>query len=964
MPQWIDELAYRLNALDCRQVLLKLGFLPQPDPEHGEVFLRPHPYRRATEVRGIRVYLDPENPSRTLWKDLDHTDDDGAPLWGRPTWLVAYVDQLEHDTGVLRLSELMDLDPLADDADPERTKLDVIADRALKNALGAPAKRTLLLAWLEVRGVPEATAMRAVEAGTLGLNDYRNPRVAPGEAWHGGDSLAALVRHPGSNDLLAVDLTYLDPTQTGGQPGLTHGPRDGALWCGDWRRLASAKRVVVVMSPLDALAVDGLNLAFTATVALRSPWTARSADWRLMRGKQVVLALAPGKVAESGPNKGYSPGLRATWDAHEALLALDVPAQAVDMEDWNDDDGEPLAGVSAAVVAWGASRTAVALRKIEPWLIPGMPGENHDGRPRLWLPYHDSLVYWRFRVQDDFTSWVEKATENEAEEGEDKKKKKSLTLQNVAGFRVAGISRVSIASPQSTMTGDPDLAPHEIYSVSVQVPRKSNRLLRRVVSDEQLHNVEVWKKLGPVFAPQNFLRMVNILERAANIGARDAVNFVGLAWRDGQTVVNEGPDCFFTDPQQQCPYWNLTFPSGPRESARKVVQAFQSTFRGNGVAQMLTWALGAHLKAFLGFWPHFVMQADKGVGKDTVLNRLMRTVGMTVFSRQSMQTEFRILTSISYTSHPVGWGELSANKQDLINKAVHNLQECYQYTHTRRGAELKDFLLCAPVMLAGEDVPVQTLQGKVVRNQLTKAQRGALMPDDLPVFPVREWLQFLAATPKARVLELHKECVAEMARVSSGKADDAGAARMLTNYGAVRLAWVLLCDFAGIAVEQGGFMTDLVAQMNGHILESNGDRQPWVWIVGKLLSEIARGTFRYPYQYTEHEGEAVLAVRTSHVMDHISSEASLREFWDSLPIKSDRVLKAQLIQADVVLSDSIERTIHGKRVSWMTGLSLKALENYGLYATPAVENEPTYGDPAARPPSAGSKAYSAATKGA
>ena len=154
----------------------------------------------------------------------------------------------------------MELDPLADDADPERTKLDVIADRALKNALGTPAKRTLLLAWLEVRGVPEATAIRAIEAGTLGLNDYRNPRVAPGEAWHGGDSLAALARHPDSNDLLAVDLTYLDPTQTGGQPGLTHGPRDGALWCSDWRRLASAKRVVVVMSPLDALAVDGLNL--------------------------------------------------------------------------------------------------------------------------------------------------------------------------------------------------------------------------------------------------------------------------------------------------------------------------------------------------------------------------------------------------------------------------------------------------------------------------------------------------------------------------------------------------------------------------------------------------------------------------------------------------------------------------------------------------------------------------------
>lgn len=286
----------------------------------------------------------------------------------------------------------------------------------------------------------------------------------------------------------------------------------------------------------------------------------------------------------------------------------------------------------------------------------------------------------------------------------------------------------------------------------------------------------------------------------------------------------------------------------------------------------------------------------------------------------------------------MGWGELSANKQDLINKAVANLQESYQYSHTRRGAELKDFLICAPVLLAGEDVPVKTLQGKLVRNELTKAQRGALMPEALPVFPVRQWREFLATIPKARVQELHAQCIEDLKHSCAAKGDDAGADRMLSNYGAVRAAWTLLCDFAGIDLAQSGFLGDLTAQMNRHVKETEGERQPWVWIVDTLLSEISRGTFRYPYVFTEtEEQEPVLAVRTSHVMDHIAREPALREFWDALPVKSDRVFKAHLKAANVLGSEALERTVHGKRVAHMVGLSSGALEQYALHATPPDE---------------------------
>jgi len=926
-PSLADEINGRV---DCEDLAIRLG-LERPG-DRGN-FKSPH---HADKMPSLSTY---KKDGRSYFKDF--SQDTG----GGPVDLYMHVQGCDFREAVRALGDMYRIavvDPKLPGERRERTKVEWIADNCTANLKDA-TKRAALVDYLTGRGISEKAITHAIDRGTLGINDYVNPKFAVGEINHGGLAVASIVRTSDAGNVVAVDMRYIDADANGGMKTQSQGEKVGAPWCSDWRRFAAAKRVFVVESAINALSVDTCALPHTAAVAVRGTGSVAGMDWRLFIGKQVILAFDNDKPIEHGPKAGYCAGLVAAWAAHEGLMGLDVPALMVDMDDWLDDDKEPINDLNDYLQAHGPERLGNAIQKLEQWLIPGMPGKEHKGKPRIWLPFHDNQVYWRFRVRPDFTSYVEKYESPKPGDDDDGKDgaREKLTLGNVCGFRVAGVSRVTIASPTSTMTGDKDTSPHTIFAVSVQVPRYGSRLLRKVVSDEQLHNVEHWKKLGPVFSPQNFSRMINIMERAADIGARDAVNFVGLAWRNGRPVVNEGPDCYFTDPAQQCPYNALTFPSGPRSSAREVVTAYQATFAENGALQMLVWALGAHLKAFLGFWPHFVMQADKGVGKDTVLKRLERTIGMTVFSRQSMQTEFRILTSVSYTSHPVGWGELSANKQDLINKAVNNLQEAYQYSHTRRGAELKDFLICAPVLLAGEDVPVATLQGKLVRNHLSKAMRGPLMPEDLPVFPVRQWLEFLAGLPKARVQELHAKCIAELQTSCAAKEDDAGAVRILTNYAAVRAAWVLLCEFADIDLSQGGFIRDLTAQMNAHITESKGDRQPWVWIVDLLLSEISRGTFRHPFLFDETaEGEPFLAVRTSHVMDHMAREHSLREFWDALPVKSDRVFKRALQTANVLAEDDIERTCNGRRVAHMVGLSLPALEQYGLSAARPVDKTP------------------------
>ncbi len=224
----------------------------------------------------------------------------------------------------------------------------------------------------------------------------------------------------------------------------------------------------------------------------------------------------------------------------------------------------------------------------------------------------------RFRTRPDFTSYIAKMDRNE-ESGVE-----TPVTTDLCGFRIASMSRVSVASATSTMTGDADQAPTVYFAVSVQAPRHGPTLIRRVMMDDQLHNTDQWAKFGPIWAPAPFKRMVNILERGADLGARHAANFVGLAWRDGQLIVNEGPDCYFTEADKQCPYHNLSFPSGPVGDARRVIAAYQETFKHNAATIPLVWALGGHLKALLGFWPHITVQADKGAGKSTLIKRLER----------------------------------------------------------------------------------------------------------------------------------------------------------------------------------------------------------------------------------------------------------------------------------------------------------------------------------------------------
>lgn len=913
--------------VDCDDLAERLG-LVRPGGAKGN-YRSPH---HADKSPSVGVY---SKNGESRWKDYSNSEVNGLSGGGAVD-LVMWVTGKDFAAAVLELASLYGVVVEGRKADGPvepvaQTLAEFIGEKCLRAAADTDG-RAELLNYLEGRGIGRWVLEAALKRRTLGLNTWTGKDARPGEVGYGGMAAAFLVRAQGAGGaVVAVDMRYMAPELNGGVKTQSQGEKQGYPWCSDWKRLEGARQVFVVESSINALSIETCNIPHTAVVALRGTGNVETIDWSFCRGKQVVACLdndLPGA-------EGYCAGLKAAWKLHEVLTGLDISCVLVDQGEWFEDvekQEKPINDINDYLKLMGVDAATKALAVLETWMIPGMVGgDKRLGRPRLFLPSHDYMAYWKYRVQLDFTKVIDKATKDD--DGNEK-----LVFGDVAGFRIAAVSRVQIASPTSTMTGDVDHSPRTVFALSVQVARHGPVLQRRVVDDEKLHNVEVWKKLGPVYAPTSFARLVNVWERAAGIGAREAVNFVGLAWRDGKPVVNEGPDCFFSDPRQQCPYSNLIFPSGTMAQAVEVMRQFQATFTANAAMMTLVWGLGAHLKAYLGFWPHFVMQAEKATGKSTLVKRIERAIAMVMKSRQSLQTEFRQLTSISYTSHPVGWGEMSTNKQDIINKAISNLQEAYQYEHTQRGAELVDFLLCAPVLLAGEDVPVDSLVGKLVRSELTKARRGPLIPEDMPVFPVKQWLQWLARQGKEKVQGLHAQMVQDLFDNCVASTTDTGAERMVNNYAALAAAWHLLCEFVDQPAHTGGFLPDLTAEMNKHIGETTSDRQPWAWVLDKLLSEIAAGNFRYPFKFDEEDEVKVLCVRTGHVMDHMRQTPYLREFWDGLPVKSDRVFKKQLTTAKVLVLDDagapvpIERTVKGQRVGHMVALSLAALHGYGLHA--------------------------------
>lgn len=876
-----------------------------------------------------------------LWKDWSNPDEGGSCID-----LVMYCNGAETPIEAAKLLGQWYGIPKpspqpkeAANAPERKSTVEYIADRCL-------ADPEPVISYLTGRKIREDVARRALQQRALGWNAWRSNKVAAGQPGHGGPAAAFIVRAAGGAQVVAVDLRYVDAQANGNVKTQCQGEKMGYGWASDRRKLERAHTVYIVESPVNALSVEcGHFPEGTAAFALRGIGNIPHIDFSFLRGKNVRIALDHADPIND--KTGHRPGLAAAWQLSEILTAQDISSLLVDMHDW--DEGEDINDV---LVKRGEDELTRRLRKLEAWLIPGMPGggdrERLDGTRRVFLPGHDFGVYWRYRVKDDFTQYVAKFKDSDEEGGE-----RSEDLEDMCSFRVAGFSRLRIQSHLATLSGQPDTQPETVFGVSAQVPRHGAMLQREVVSDERLYNLEWWRaKFGQVWMPQQFTRMITVLERTAHLGARDVVNFVGLAWRAGEPAALEGKDCYFMEPQKQCLYYNMQFPRGSRATAAAVIQAYQTTFQDNAASIALVWGLGAHIKSFLGFYPHFQMQAEKGAGKSKLLESMQSTLAFQMLSGQMLKTDHRRRASVSYTTQPVGWDETSKLPKSILSELDGLLQSTYRFEFTRVGATLTPYLMCAPVLLAGEEVDVESLQSKICRTSLSVARQGDIIPHDLPQFPVWEWLHFLASQRPERIRDLHAKCLATCVRRARTEDRDATAKRMMENYAAVLAAWVLVCEFAGIETTQGGFGDSLITEMNTHIADTNGTRLPWVWIMEILLSEIEARRFSFPYAFDRvidenGQDQTALFLRPNHVMDHLSTAPHLRAKFDALPVKTGRIFKQQLMQSGVVAMagdkplDDVEKRVRGQRAAHLTGIRLDKLAQLGLYVTADLVGEDT-----------------------
>lgn len=903
------------NQVTCHDVAEKLGL---EKPKGGQNYRSPH---HADSSPSLSVF-----DRGRGFKDWSCDGEEGAQgscidlaMWVKSCTFREALDWIHDEFGFER-------EPVSAPRRPA-TREESVAARAVSRAEEA------LPYLIEERGIPDSVCRAAIQHGALGFDDWTNPKRPEGEIGHGGPAAAFVVRSGNPGRVRAIDLRFVDPSTNGGLKTKTMGDKVGLPWTSDWRAVERAHNVYLVESAINALSVEACGMKSTAAVATRG-LKVDETDWRFLAGKKVLLAMD----ADGTNERGRRPGPEAAWRLYELLTSQNIAAFLVDQAQWIE---EELNDVNDVLREHGADELRMWLNRLDRAVIPGLPTQHQGEKARIFLPSYDYAVYWRYRAQEDYTSYVAKF-----DDGEDGQRREEFAP--VCGFRVAGLTRIQIQSATATTSGAEDAQPSVQFAVSVQVARHGNHLVRRVFSDEELHNQGRWAKFGPIYDPKSFARMVSIIERTADLGSRTAANFVGLCWLKGRLHVNEGADCYFVEPEKQCPYHTLTFPRGPRGHAGRVLRAYQETFKDNAATLPLVWILGAHLKAILGFWPHMQMQARKASGKSTLVKRLERATAFKMFSGQALQTEYRLVTSISHTSHPVGWEEISARRQDIIDRATSLLQEAYGFEAHRRGSDHVEFLNSAPVMLVGEDVPVRTLTGKLVRTDLS-GRKGPMLPLDLPKFPMRAWLDYLAGLDPRQVHERMEQARTLCLGCSRATGADDGASRMAENYAALFLAWELLCDFAGLDVDQGDFRDDLVEQMNGHIGETSQDREPWVWILEILLSELAAARFMHPYTWDDVEDEHgrrhfCLILRTSHVMDHLQHSHHLRDRWNAIPIKSDRVFKQQCRDAGMLVTEDIERRVNGKRLAHAVAFSVERLEAYGL-SVPTPED--SYGPPPA-----------------
>lgn len=954
----MNDFTNQLKSINIDDVAVRLGLKPDGSLRNGQRMF--HGPQGNGKTASLSI-----NTAKGVFKNFAVPGAEGSNID-----LVMHVLNCDFKTATdwLRQEFRIETQPNTNNRSGEKPPLHVyIAENCLKQATDDRLKQYLL-----GRGISEPAIQRAITCKTIGFNTYTSPSKVAGEKFFGGPAIAFIARSINPGHVQAVDMRYLDPDLNGGLKTQCHGEKKGYFWTADYYALNSAHTAVIVESSINALTVETAELPGYVGISTMGIENATEINWGFLRGKCALICMDK----DSRKGNGTFPGQQKSWELYNILCSLGISTFLIDQSSWNkptscqdimnyleshprDEEqllrdidnqtflvvNERLAQLQKVISKYDIdlndlnkqSVTDVknALKNLDNYLIPGVPGKNHWGqKPRVFLPTIDKEDYWRFRTEPEHTTFLKTITVTTEENGF-KEKMEEEVPEHVAGFRIANLTKVIVAGYVATLKGVHDDAPSTLYAVQVQTRKDGNHLVKKVFA-EGLFNPKNWEdSFGPIYNQHHFKRALNIMENVANVNLHNAVNFVGLAWFNGHLKINSGDACYFPEPEQQCPYFNMKFHSGNVVDAQRIIAAYQSTFGRNAATMILTWILGTHLKLFTGYYPHMVISADKGTGKSRLIEKLEVTTGIRKFSSDSL-SEFRLRTATCGTSFPIAFDELSnisIKKRSLLES---RMQQCYSYDTTKTRTDMLEFIIITPVLVSGEDVDMRNVISKTICASLKRDWRcDEINIHSIPKWPMLQWLTFLTTINRNTFDQKLSECRTFCQRMASSK--DSTSMRMVENYALVLLAWKLVSEFAQISESQSDYINHLISEMNTHIQQTDADREPWVWVMEKISMELQKNSYPYPWKVdrisNEHQTYQCLLLRIKDIMDYINNSNEMREFRERLPISSSNALKSQLRNAGMIHKEPVHIRVQetGSRYMNCAAIPLFGLAQYGIF---------------------------------
>ena len=832
-----------------------------------------------------------------------------------------------------------------------KTQAQHLAQQCQKEALD-----TRLKDYLTSRGVTEPAIDHAITKGTLGFNDYTNPSKQPSEKGYQGAAVAFIIKSLNPNIVAAVEKRYINEKLNGGQKMRDTGTIAGNVWTSDYQRLKTAKNVYIVESPINVLSIDSCHIKHTAAIATLGKTNIKKTDWRFLRGKNVYLAFDK----DEQKSDGSLPGQQTAWAMYDTLSNLNIKALILDQKDWTktpkttqileeqtDSEKKPEydIDINDMLKVHGVTTLKKQLKKTEQWLIQGVSGNLQEPKNRVWLPNIDTKDYWRYRTTPESTLYI-RTTKEKDPSGDLIEKEVEV---HVAGFRIVNLQEISIASDSSAATGSQDDSPRKFYVAKAQTRMEQDKLINKVFVDG-LHNPANWENtFGAINDPKLFKRAITILENTVSLNRIQAANIVGLAWLNKKLTVNEGPDCYFANPVQQCAaYNNLIFHNGNQSDTTQILKAYRETFRNHAALIMLVWSLSTHLKLFSGVFPHLVIGAGKSTGKTALIEKIGITAVLNKYTAEDLNP-YRLKVLSSGTSFPIVFDEFSNAPMSKRLILSGTMQNTYSYATVTSGSQAISFLKFAPLMLGGEDIgDTDNVLTKTVRCTLDIKYRGEeINAHNLPKWPMKQWLKFLADIPRQQFDEqfeiAHQHCQ------NYATTKDQTSKRMVKNYALLLLGWRYVATFSDIQHDTQTAVdveNSIIREMNIHIQTTDAQREPWVSVIEKICMEITTDAYEYPYKVQrtrdiDDEEHEVICLNATHIMDHIMTKPYLRDFKEKLPISSRNALIAQLKSKDIIVkkfSPSIKWKGTATRFQNMLALSVEKLKAYGV-SVPGAEYE-------------------------